>query len=74
MVANTTHHVERSRHPCLIDVLKAELAKLLMLITWETLVGCLRASKRSHDFQRFASRRGAIDVGITIFKPRRILN
>jgi hypothetical protein len=53
----------------LIDLLKAELAKLLRLTTWEKLVASLRASKRSHDFQRFASRG---DVSLTIFQPRRM--
>ncbi|XP_066342083.1 uncharacterized protein [Miscanthus floridulus] len=66
--ADTALRAERSRHP-LIDLLKAELAKLLTLTTWVKLVASLRASKRSHDFQRFASRG---DVGVTIYQPRRM--
>ncbi|CAN6372764.1 unnamed protein product [Urochloa humidicola] len=56
----------KSRHP-LIDMLKAELAKLLKLATWRDLLAALLASKRSHDRQRFASRG---DLEVTLFKPR----
>ncbi|KAG0530502.1 hypothetical protein BDA96_05G192100 [Sorghum bicolor] len=67
--ADTALRAERSRHP-LIDLLKAELAKLLTLTTWEKLVARLRAAKRSHDFQRSATRGNVSDT--IIFKPRRM--
>jgi len=54
----------------MLDKLKAELAKLLELVTrtWEELLAALLASKLSHQRQRFASRG---DVELDIFAPSR---
>jgi hypothetical protein len=62
---------QQPHHHHLLDMLKAELAKLIQLTktTWKELLAALLASKRSHDTQRFASRG---DVELDLFKPRRM--